>query len=67
MSFKQIAFYLGCAISWFVALPVFVVGGGIALFVYAVFAEIGEVVAGGPKKSDASDARELARLMCIGH
>jgi hypothetical protein len=64
MSFRQVMFYLGCAAAWFIALPVFVLGGGLALFIYAVFSEIGDFFIGGSHKSD-TDAREMARLMCL--
>ena len=67
MSFKLVLFLLGCAVSWFIALPVFVIGGGIALFAYAVFSEIGDFVSGGAKTAESADARERARLMCLGN
>jgi hypothetical protein len=68
MSFKDVVFYLGCAATWLVLLPVLVVGGGIALIAYAVFSELSEFVVGGTEKSlDNSTAREIARRMCLGH
>jgi hypothetical protein len=67
MSFKQVFFFMGCAVSWFVALPLFLVGGGIALFIYAVFSEIGELLSGAASKSAQPDAREMAQRVCIGH
>jgi hypothetical protein len=68
MSFKQIVFYMGCTATWFILLPVFVVGGGIALLVYAVFAELGESIVGRTEKIvDSSTVREMARRLCLGH
>ncbi|HEY3656292.1 MAG TPA: hypothetical protein VGL34_15105 [Steroidobacteraceae bacterium] len=68
MSFKYVVFYLGCAATWLVLLPVLVIGGGIALIAYAVFSELSEFVVGGAEKSlDNSTAREIARRMCLGH
>jgi hypothetical protein len=66
MSFKQVAFCLGCAAAWFVLLPLFVVGGGVALMIYAVFGELGEFLVG--RKTPAlapRDAREMARRVCL--
>jgi hypothetical protein len=68
MSFKDVVFYLGCAATWLILLPVLVVGGGIALIAYAVFSELGEFFMGGAAKPvDNSTAREIARRMCLGH
>jgi len=68
MSFKQVMFYIGCAVAWFVLLPVCIVGGGVALLSYAVFSEVGELVAGDAKKTvDSSTAREIARRVCLGN
>jgi hypothetical protein len=66
MSFKEVMFYAGCAVAWFVLLPLFVIGGGIALLGYAVFAELGETLIGRSKNSiDSPAAREIARRMCL--
>jgi hypothetical protein len=68
MSFKHVAFYVGCAAAWFILLPVFVVGGGIALLTYAIFSEVSDSFGGeGAKTLDNSTAREIARRVCIGH
>jgi hypothetical protein len=68
MSFKQIVFYMGCTVAWFILLPVFVIGGGIALLGYAVFAELGESIVGKTEKAvDSSTAREMAHRLCLGH
>jgi hypothetical protein len=68
MSFKHIVFYVGCAAAWFILLPVFVVGGGVALLTYAVFSELGEFFSGGSKKTlDDTTAREIAHRVCLGH
>ena len=53
--------YSGCAVSWLIALPLFVVGGGIALIAYAVIAEISETLTGRADESAGADAREQAR------
>jgi len=66
MSLKAIFFSLGCIIVWFVLLPVLVVCGGIALFSYAVFAELGALLTGEHGKTlETSAAREIARRMCL--
>jgi len=68
MSVKAIFFALGCILAWFVLLPLLVIGGGIALFVYAIFAELGALLTGSPYQSlDPSAAREIARRMCAGY
>lgn len=68
MSVKQVMFYIGCAIAWFVLLPVCIVGGAIALLSYAVCSEVSELVIGDSKKTvDSSTARELAQRVCLGN
>jgi hypothetical protein len=68
MSFKVVAFYLGCAAAWFILLPAFVIGGGVALILYAVFSEIREFFPWARKSTDVPNAREIARRMCyFGH
>lgn len=68
MSVKQVAFYIGCAGAWGIVLPVLVVGGGVALLMYAVLMELLDTLGGGSKKSpDLCAAREAARRMCLGH
>jgi hypothetical protein len=68
MSAKAVFFSLGCLIAWFVLLPVVVIGGGAALFAYAVFAELGAFLAGIPSKTlDTAAAREMARSICPGY
>jgi hypothetical protein len=65
MSLKAFVFSLGCVLAWFVLLPLLVVGGGIALLAYAIFAELGSVLTGNAYKNlDTSAAREIARRMC---
>ncbi len=66
MSLKVVMFYLGCVVAWFVLLPVLVIGGGLALLGYAIFAEIAATVTGRDKNSiDSPAAREIARRMCL--
>jgi hypothetical protein len=65
MSLKTILFTLGCVVVWFVLLPAFVFGGGIALLSYAIIAEFVAFLTGKPAKTlDTSAAREIARRMC---
>ena len=68
MSPKQVLFYLACAVTWSVLLPVLVVGGTLALVAYAVVSELNELILGGASKSmDDATAREIARRMCLGN
>jgi hypothetical protein len=68
MSLKAILFSLGCVIAWFVLLPMLVIGGGIALFAYATFAELGSFLTGTPARTlDTVAAREIAHKMCGGY
>ena len=67
MSIKAVLFSFGCVLAWFVLLPSLVIGGGLALFAYATFAELAALLTGTPSKSlDTSVAREIARRMCGG-
>jgi hypothetical protein len=65
MSFKRVAFCLGCMTAWFVLLPLFVIGGGMALVTYAIFSEIGELLMGKRPALETRDAREMARRVCL--
>lgn len=68
MSFKYVAFYVGCAAAWFILLPLLVAVGGIALLAYAVLSELGDWFMGGSAKTlDSSTAREMARQVCLDH
>lgn len=68
MSWKTILFSLGCVIAWFVLLPTLVIGGGIALFAYATFAELGAFLTGTSAGTlDTAVAREMAHKMCGGY
>ncbi len=68
MSLKAISYSLGCVIAWFVLLPLLVIGGGLALFAYATFAELVALLTGRDGNSlDISAAREIAHRMCGGH
>ncbi len=67
MSLKAVLFSLGCVIAWFVLLPALAIGGGIALFAYAIFAELGASLMGTRARTlDTTVAREIARTMCGG-
>lgn len=68
MSLKALLFSVGCIVSWFVLLPLLVVGGGIALLAHAMLGELAALITGHAEKSiDASAAREIARRMCGGY
>ncbi len=68
MPLKTILFSLGCVLAWFVLLPLLLIGGGLALFAYAVFAELGAFLTGSTSNTlDISVAREIARRMCGGY
>jgi hypothetical protein len=69
MSFKDVMFYLVCAATWFILLPLLLVGGTIALVSYAVFSELREYLLGRStvKALDNLAAREMARRMCLGN
>lgn len=65
MSVKAILFSLGCLVAWFLLLPVFLIGGGICLLAYAVFAELVAMLTGKPSTTlDTSAAREIAGRLC---
>jgi hypothetical protein len=65
MSVKAILFSLGCVLAWFVLLPLLAIGGGVALFAYATFAELAAFLTGAPDNTlDTSAAREIATRMC---
>jgi hypothetical protein len=65
MSLKAIFYTLGCLLAWFILLPLFVIGGGLALLSCAILAELAALVTGPSKTIDTSVAREFARRMCI--
>jgi len=68
MSLKAVLFSIGCALVWFVLMPLLVVGGGAALLAYAIFAEIAAVFTGSADKSpDTATAREIAGRVCLGY
>jgi uncharacterized membrane protein YjjB (DUF3815 family) len=68
MSFKQVIFYIVCAATWLLLLPVCLFGGATALLSYAVVSELGELFAGGTGSVvDSSTAREIARRVCLGN
>jgi hypothetical protein len=67
MSLRAIPISIGCVIAWFVLLPVLVIGGGVALLAYAIFAELLSLITGTQSKPlDTSAAREIVRRMCGG-
>jgi hypothetical protein len=65
MSLKAIFLSLGCVVAWFVLLPTLVIGGGISLFAYAIFAELGALLTGNRSQTlDSAATREIARRTC---
>jgi hypothetical protein len=66
MSFRDVVFYLGCAATWLIILPVVVVSGTIALVTYALFSELADMFLGRRVSVDNSTAREIAQRMCMG-
>jgi hypothetical protein len=68
MFLKAILISLGCLLAWFVLLPILFIGGGIALFAYAIFAEFVAFLMGKSGETiDPAMAREIARRMCGGY
>jgi hypothetical protein len=68
MFLKAILLALGCLLAWLVLLPLLVIGGGAALFAYAIFAEFGAMFLGNTGTTvDPAAAREIARRMCGGY
>jgi len=65
MSFNKVMFCLGCAAAWFMILPLFVIGGLVALFTYAVACEVVETLLGADTPLGDSSAREIASRMCM--
>jgi len=66
MSLKAIFYSLGCLLVWFILLPLFVIGGGLALLTCAILAELVAFISGTPSKTlDTLAARELARRLCM--
>ena len=61
MSFKDVMFYLVCAATWFILLPLFLVVGTIALVGYAVLSELGEYVLGRTAKALDNPMSSLKR------
>jgi hypothetical protein len=67
MWFKDVAFYVVCAATWFILMPALLIGGTIALLSYAVFSEVRENILGRRTQAlDNTAAREMARRMCLG-
>jgi len=68
MFVKAVLFPIGCVLASFILLPLLMIGGGLALFSYAVFGEVADFLIGNTDKSlDASTAREIAHRMCLGY
>jgi hypothetical protein len=65
MSLKAVSFSVGCLLAWLV-LPILFIGGGLALFTYAVFAEMGAFLTGRDNAIKPSAAREMAQRLCFG-
>jgi hypothetical protein len=54
---------IGYVIAWLVLLPLFVIVGGLALFTYALVAELGALLGVSKETLDSQAARESARRM----
>jgi hypothetical protein len=68
MFFNAVFTSLACTIAWFLLLPIFVIGGGTILFVYATLSELGALLTGSPANPiDPTTAREIARRICLGY
>jgi hypothetical protein len=68
MFFNAVFISLACTIVWFLLLPIFVIGGGTILFVYATLSELGALLTGRAGNSiDPATAREIARRICLGY
>jgi hypothetical protein len=64
MTVKGLLFLMGCILTWLVVLPL-LFAGGVALFGYAVLAEVNELLIGRDGSSpDNPSAREIAALIC---
>ena len=64
MSLKLFVSSLGCVLAWMVLLPIGLIGGGVALITYAIFAEVSERVTGAERKRiDPSTAHRMALQM----
>jgi hypothetical protein len=59
---------VGCLIAWFIILPIFVVGGGAVLILYALLSELGAILTGrGGNSLEPAEARKIARRICLGY
>jgi hypothetical protein len=68
MFLKAILPWLGCLIAWFLLLPIFVIGGGSVVILYAALSEFGAILTGSAGNSlDPITAREMARRICLGY
>lgn len=66
MSLKSFIFSLGYLSAWLILMPVVAIGGGIALFAYAVFAELTQFLTGSHDQApDPTTARALAEKICM--
>jgi hypothetical protein len=64
MSLKLFISSLGCVLAWMVLLPIGLIGGGVALFTYALFAEIAQRLIGvNDNRIDPPTARRMALQM----
>jgi uncharacterized membrane protein len=63
---KNIVFFLGCILAWFIVLPILTIFGLIALVGYATVSQLANAARGRAAKTpDASTAREIARQVCL--
>jgi hypothetical protein len=67
MFFNAIFIFLAYVVAWFLILPIFAIGGGAILFVYAAMSELGALLTGSAENSlDPTAARKIARRICLG-
>jgi hypothetical protein len=63
---KSAPVFFAYSVVSFVVLPPLVIGGTLALFLYAVLAELGEcLIDSGHARLDPFSAREVAHRMCL--
>jgi hypothetical protein len=68
MFLKAILCSLGCLVAWLLLLPIFVIGGGSVVILYAALSELAAILTGSAGNSlDPIAAREIARRICLGH
>lgn len=66
MSVKTLVFTLGYLLAWLVLMPIVAIGGGISLFLYALGAELTQLLTGRKElHPDPIAARAMAAKICM--